>query len=43
MIKADLPNHMINHVASICDEDKVVIDLIQPGDTFEFITEKEKR
>lgn len=44
VIKADLPNHKaINHVASICDEDKVVIDLIQPGDTFEFITEKEKR
>ena len=44
VIKTDLPNHKaINHVASICDEDKVVIDLIQPGDTFEFITEKEKR
>ncbi|WP_210125333.1 MupG family TIM beta-alpha barrel fold protein [Staphylococcus sp. GDY8P85P] len=44
IIKSDLPSHKaINHVASICAEDIAIIDLIQPGDTFEFITEKEKR
>ncbi|UDI77662.1 DUF871 family protein [Staphylococcus taiwanensis] len=42
IIKTHLSHHpAINHVATISEQDHYLIDLIQPGDSFEFISEKE--
>ncbi|WEN69964.1 MupG family TIM beta-alpha barrel fold protein [Staphylococcus sp. NRL 16/872] len=42
MIKSELPSHPnMNHVATVSSKDLYILDLIQPGDTFDLISEKE--
>lgn len=41
IIKSELPSHPnINHVATVSSEDLYILDLIQPGDTFEIISKR---